>query len=108
MKIRLKLISKYIFQYIFTIMFFGLISLIIVRFTIFNENFILRELGNNNYYDKLYSMVYEEMSNYVIQSGLDEEIINDIYTEEMLVNDTNSLINYIYNLLNIFYNFHIF
>ena len=97
MKIRLKLISKYIFQYIFTVMFFGLISLIIVRFTIFNENFILRELGNNNYYDKLYSMVYEEMSNYVIQSGLDEEIINDIYTEEMLVNDTNSLINYIYN-----------
>ena len=97
MKIRLKLISKYIMQYIFTIMFFGLISLIIVRFTIFNENFILRELDKNNYYNELYSMVYEEMSNYVIQSGLDEEIINDIYTEEMLVNDTNSLINYIYN-----------
>ena len=96
MKVKIKVLSYY-FNMLFIALLVLLLSLVtLIKFTILNENYLIKHLEKNNYYDELYKSIKEEMSYYIIQSGLDEEVLENIYTKEMITEETNNLINNFY------------
>ena len=96
MKAKIKVLSYY-FNMLFIALLVLLLSLVtLVKFTVFDEEYLLKHLENNDYYDELYKSIKEEMSYYIIQSGLDEEVLEDIYTKEMITEEAKSIINNFY------------
>lgn len=82
----MKLILSYITKFIQSISFFLLTLSIILLGTIFNESYTLDLLDNNNYYEELYQNTKEEVSNYLEQSGLEENILDDVITKAEIKN----------------------
>lgn len=82
----MKLILSYITKFIQSISFFLLTLSIILLGTIFNESYTLDLLDNNNYYEELYQNTKEEVSNYLEQSGLEENILDNVITKTEIKN----------------------
>ena len=97
MKIKLKVLSYYFSMIFLSVMVLLLSLTILAKHTIFNEKYIISHLEKNNYYDKLCVSIKEEMSYYIIQSGLVNEVLDNIYTKEMVKTSLNSLINDFYS-----------
>ena len=97
MKNKLKVLSYYFSMMVLSIGVLGLSLTTLLKFTIFDDAYLIKHLEKNNYYNELYSSIKEEMSYYIIQSGLSEEILDDIYSEEMISDSVIILINDFYN-----------
>ncbi len=93
---RIKIVLYYILEFILSIFILLLFSVAFLKFTVLDSNYILKQLKKNNYYSELYKSINDEMSNYIIQAGLEEEVLKDIYTEEMVVEEVNQAINSFY------------
>lgn len=77
------------------ILFFGIKN--IVLFTIMDKDYVLNKLEETNFYSGTYELVESGFENYIAQSGLEEEVLNNICTEEKIKNDIGIIINNIYN-----------
>lgn len=97
MKAKIKVLSYYISMIILSLMTLALSLITIVNFTLMNENYILKQLEKNNYYEKLHKSIKQEMSYYIVQSGLSKEVLDNIYTKEMIKDEVNNLIINFYN-----------
>lgn len=64
--------------------------------TIDNPKYLKNKLEENNIYDKISQSIQEEMQNYIYQSGFNGEVLNDIFTIDMVKKDFNKMINSIY------------
>lgn len=64
--------------------------------TLLRKDYILTKMEENNYYEKLVEYVNSSFENYIYQSGLDEEVIKNIVTEEKIKSDTNAIIDNVY------------
>lgn len=64
--------------------------------TLLSKDYILTKMEENNYYEKLVEYVNSSFENYIYQSGLDEEVIKNIVTEEKIKSDTNAIIDNVY------------
>lgn len=95
---------KRIIQYIIaTILALAILALTIVNIlssTILSQEYILSKLQEQNYYDKIYEEAESNFENYIHQSGLDEEVLEEIVTKEKIQKDTKIIINNIYNGMN--------
>lgn len=76
---------------------FCLLSIIILNKTILNENYILSKIEENGYYEKTYNNIRDDFRNYILQSGLEEQIFENICDQEKVKNDINMVIDAIYN-----------
>lgn len=92
----MKIILSYITKFIQSISFFLLTLSLILLLTIFNESFTLDLLENNNYYQELYQNTKEEVSNYLEQSGLEENILDNVITKENIENTIISALDNLY------------
>lgn len=81
-----------LFVCIFT---FGILN--ILSKTIFSQEYTLEMLDKSNYYANIYSQIKSDFRNYIYQSGLDENVIEDIVTPEEVKEDTRKIIVGIYN-----------
>ena len=61
------------------------------------KDFVLQKLNETNYYANIYTAVESDFENYIYQSGLDEEVLENIVTPEKIENDTKVIINNIYD-----------
>ena len=77
------------------ILFFGIKN--IALSTILNKDYVLNKLDETNFYSGTYELVESGFENYIAQSGLEEEVLNNICTEEKIKNDIGIIINNIYN-----------
>ena len=74
------------------------ISMVILGFisisfsTILNKNYIIQKLEETDFYSEMYKLVESNFENYIYQSGLDEEVLQNICTEEMVKNDINAML----------------
>ena len=70
-----------------------------LKYTLFNEEYMKQELIRQNYDTKVYEEIKTQMNHYLIQSGLDESVFDNIITEEKIKEDiTNNLTSlYTYN-----------
>lgn len=88
---------NYLTKFISSILFFLATIITIILFTIFNQNFIAQQLNETNYYEKLYTNIKLEMSYYVTQSGLSDDILNNIFDKELLRRTTEKMLDNFYN-----------
>lgn len=96
MKIVLNII-KYIVLIILIIFLVATIAVNIASSTILSKDYIFKKLDETNYYNSLYSEVESSFENYIYQSGLDEDVIKNIVTEEEIKQDTIQIINNLYS-----------
>ena len=81
-------VGKKILNFIFVLVialsftFIGVKS--VVFKTIFNKEYVLEQMKNNNFYSETYKLVESGFENYIGQSGLDEEVIKNICTEDKI------------------------
>ena len=93
-------VGKKILNFIFVLVialsftFIGVKS--VVFKTIFNKEYVLEQMENNNFYSETYKLVESGFENYIGQSGLDEEVIKNICTEYKIKNDINIILSNIY------------
>ena len=78
-----------------TIFAFGILN--ILSNTILDQEYTLNKLEETNYYANIYSQIKSDFRNYIYQSGLDENVIEDIVTPEEVKNETRKIIVGIYN-----------
>lgn len=96
MKIVLNII-KYIVLIILIIFLVATIAVNIASSTILSKDYIFKKLDETNYYSTLYSEVESSFENYIYQSGLEEDVIKNIVTEEEIKQDTIQIINNLYS-----------
>lgn len=94
---KLKMLSFYFYLLLLTILLLGTILISTIRATVLRPNYIINNLEKINYYDKVYNSINEEMQNYLIQSGLTNDVLTDIYTKEDIKNSLNNSIYTFYN-----------
>ena len=93
----IKKIINFCLNLIMSILVLGLIVISLVSNTILNKNYIKQKLLENKFYERTYSDIKEDFENYTMQSGLDLEILDGLFTKKKVINDINSKIDYIYD-----------
>lgn len=93
----LKNLLKFIFITILTICMISLGIITITFSTILDKNFVIQKLEETDFYADTYKLVKSNFENYIYQSGLDEEVLNNICTEEKVKQDINIMLSNIYN-----------
>ena len=90
-------ILKFIIMVILTVclLFVGIKN--VVTSTMLNKKYILQKLDETNFYSETYKIVESNFENYISQSGLDEEVLENICTEDKVKKDINIIISNIYD-----------
>lgn len=93
----LKKIITFILMLIVTISTLTYIIINLINNSIMEETYILSKLSKNSYYAKTYNLLESNFENYVQQSGLEENVIRNIATEEQIKKDTQIILANIYD-----------
>lgn len=94
---KIKLVLKYIVEFILSITLFSFVFLLILKATVFNESYFINQLKENNYYQLLSERIRENMSYYIIQSGLEEEVLDNIFSIKDVEENVNIVVASLYN-----------
>lgn len=93
----MKNIIKYVLTFILTMALITFLLVNLFSTTILNEQYILSKLQEVDYYNKMYDYVQSCFEKYIGQSGLDEEILNNVVSKEKIKKDTQIIISNIYD-----------
>lgn len=93
----LKNLLKFIFITILTICMISIGIITIAFSTILDKNYVIQKLEETDFYADTYKLVKSNFENYIYQSGLDEEVLSNICTEEKVKQDINIMLSNIYN-----------
>ena len=91
-----KILLYYLLEFILTIFIFLTIILLILRLTILNKNYFIKTLEKNNYYNELYLDINNDFENYIMQSGFDIKIVDNLFTEDSLKKVINNNVDNFY------------
>ena len=96
----MKSIINYILSIILAlaIIVFYLINL--ASSTVLSEQYILSKLDEHDYYNKIHEQIKLNFENYIHQSGLEEDVLDNIITKEKVKKDTHIILGSIYDGLN--------
>ncbi len=87
---------KFILIIILTICMISLGIIYIMFSTALNQNYVVQKLKDTDFYSGIYKLVESNFENYIYQSGLDEEVLKGICTQEKVEKDINIMISNIY------------
>ena len=73
------------------------IAVNIVNNKALNKEYILSKMEETEFYLQISREVESGFENYIYQSGFPEETIKNLFTEDMIKKDANSLINFLYD-----------
>lgn len=90
-------VIRFILILLLTILIISLVFINIAKSTIMSKDYILGKLDETDYYINIKGEIESNFQNYIGQSGLDEEVLNDIVTDEKIKNDTKIILNNIYD-----------
>ena len=93
----MKKILRYIIAILLTIVIIAFLLINLLYSTILSEQYILSKLEETDYYNKMYQYVESSFENYIYQSGLDENVLEDIVSKEKIEKDTKIIIGNIYD-----------
>ncbi len=96
-----KKIICYILGFMLTILLVVLIVLGVLKSTALSEYSVKRTLDKTNYYSLVSDKIRNNMKDYMTSSGLDEEILNDLFTDEDVRSDVNKYLDKLYQDSNI-------
>lgn len=89
-------IIKYILSFILMICIMASIIIGIVANTVANKEFFLAKLEEIDFYNKTSEKINDTFKNYILQSGMEETVFENIYSNEKLKQDINMLVDAIY------------
>ena len=72
----------------------------IITNTVLNENYIIKTLEKEDYFNNCYWLIRANFENYIYQSGLDEKVLENIITKEKVTNDIKIIIANVYKKQN--------
>ena len=96
MKVLINLL-KFIFITVLTICLIALGAMTVAASTVLDKNYIIQKLEETDFYSGTYKLVESNFENYIYQSGLDEEVLKNICTQDKVKNDINLMISNIYD-----------
>ena len=96
-----KILFYYFMEFIYSILVFSTIILTIFKLTILNHNYLIQKLNETNYYHELYLDIYNDLENYIRQSGFDKTVISDIINQDTLKKVINNNVDNFYKGLEI-------
>ena len=88
-----KILIDYILCFITCIFVSTLVILFIIKNNIFTKKNILETFEKDNYYVELYNKTLEDMKDYMVSSGLEEEILENIFELEDIKKDVDGYIS---------------
>ena len=89
-------IIKYILSFILMICIIASITIGIVANTVASKDYLLAKLEEIDFYNKTGEKIKDTFKNYILQSGMDETVFENIYSDEKLKQDINMLVDAIY------------
>ena len=92
----LRYFASIILSFLIVIIVFLIIASNIFNSIILNKNYILSKMEETEFNLQLSREVESGFENYIYQSGLPKETITELFTEDMIKEDVNSLINALY------------
>lgn len=95
-----KTIIKYIITIILAIAMITCFFISLFSSTILSEQYVLSKLEETDYYNKIYKDVELNFEKYIYQSGLEENVLENIVSKEKVRKDTMIIINNLYDGLN--------
>ena len=95
-KNKFKLLSGYFIGIICSFLITTLVVLLIFKFTIYKKEYIKNVLVEVNYYTEIYDDTMEEMKGYMTSSGLDEEILDGLFSVVKIHHDVDKYIDSVY------------
>ena len=95
MKIRRKIIS-YILAIILVTLMSATIILSIVNAVVFSKSNVKKQMQKVDYYTEINNIIKESANNYIVQSGFDESIMNNVISKGKINKDIDKVINAIY------------
>lgn len=96
MKVLINLL-KFIFITILTICLIALGTITIASSTVLDKNYVMQKLEETDFYSGTYKLVESNFEKYIYQSGLDEDVLKSICTEDKVKNDINIMLSNIYD-----------
>lgn len=96
----IKELISYILAFILMIILTSITILNIASKTILDKQYLLTKIEANDYYKKLDENIEDGFGEYIQQSGLDEEVLENLYTEEDIKKDVEIIINNLYENTN--------
>ena len=81
MKVLINLL-KFIFITILTICLIALGAITVASSTILDKNYVIQKLEETDFYSGTYKLVESNFEKYIYQSGLDEDVLKSICTED--------------------------
>ena len=97
---KVKKVATYIIAFILSIAIILSVLIYLLSSTILNKDYILEKLDETDYYEQIYELVESNFENYIQQSGLDEDIIENLITKEKIKEDTEQILINLYDGLN--------
>ena len=98
---RVKIILGYIFGFLLSVTIAILSICLILKATAFNKQYIKRSLTKNNYVDKVYNTIGENIKNDMISTGFPDSIIDGVYTKDSINIITNNTIDTMFEEKNV-------
>ena len=96
----MKTIINYILSIILALSIIVFYFINLASSTILSEQYILSKLDEHGYYNKIYEQTKLNFENYIHQSGLEEDVLDNIITKEKVKKDTHIILGSIYDGLN--------
>ena len=93
---KLKMICYYILLILLCLNLLILSLILPLKYTLFNESYMKQELEKQNYDTKVYEEIKTQMNHYLIQSGLDESVFDNIVTKEKVKEDIDNNLTSLY------------
>lgn len=93
---RIKLIFYYLSEFLLSILVLLLFLIALLECTVLRPKYILDQFEKNNYYEVLYKSINNEMSNYIIQAGLEDSVLDNIYTKDMVKKEVTRMVQKFY------------
>ncbi len=88
-----KIILDYLLGFITCLLCSLLVIVFILKNNIFTEKNLLEKFEKENYYEEVYNITLEDMKDYMVSSGFEEEILDNIFSVNDIKKDVNGYIN---------------
>ena len=94
---KIKIILSYLLGFFLSISIFILAILFIVKKTVSDKSFMFRLMDENNYYERIYKSINEDIEDYMMSSGLETIILDGVVEKNIVKKDIVNYVNYLYN-----------
>lgn len=95
MKFAIKILNA-VLVVVLTVCIIGIVILKVASSTILKETYVHKIMEESKYYDNLYEEIKSNFENYIGPSGFDENILDDICSKQDIQNDTETILDNIY------------